>query len=198
MLTLNALHNSHTKNQFNDVSTDLHISFQLMLKKVTFVLEHGDSTSNANRVLLMNYRDSICRRVTQIERGVFKWGVIHARTPVVMDLVVKPPVPFVKTNHLIIDANDEESGVEPGTIVIIIDILKKMQKEQIDALPSKVELLITKSAGLDHIDLEACKARGIIVKNSGREAITSHVVQVSCHDYSCSFLHVAIIMSHEN
>ena len=35
-----------------------------------------------------------------------------------------------------------------------------MSKETIDALPSTVELLITMSAGLDHIDLDACKAKG--------------------------------------
>lgn len=68
--------------KFIDLSTDLRISFQLMLKKVTFVLEHGDTGNSSSRVLMMNYRDSICRRITQIERGVFRWGVFHARKPV--------------------------------------------------------------------------------------------------------------------
>lgn len=147
--------------KFIDLSTDLRISFQLMLKKVTFVLEHGDTGSSSSRVLLMNYRDSICRRITQIERGVFKWGVFHARKPVCMDLVVKPPVPFVKTNHLIIDTNEENDDLKKiETNVVIVDILKRMSKETIAALPSTVELLITMSAGLDHIDLDACKAKG--------------------------------------
>ncbi|KAK1739142.1 formate dehydrogenase [Skeletonema marinoi] len=165
--------------KFINLTTDLRISFQLMLKKVTFVLEHGDSHPNSSRVLLMNYRDSICRRITQIERGVFKWGVIHARKPVFMELTVKTPVPFVKTNHLIIDVNKVSQKVEEGqeANVVVVDILKKMSKEQIDALPSTVELLITMSAGLDHIDLDACKAKGIIVKQSGRDAITNHVIQ---------------------
>ena len=148
--------------KFTDLSTDLRISFQLMLKKVTFVLEHGDTGSSSSRVLLMNYRDSICRRITQIERGVFMWGVFHARKPVCMDLVVKPPIPFVKTNHLIVDTNDEDDVgnrmIEKN--VVVVDILKKMSKESIDALPDTVELIITMSAGLDHIDLDACKARG--------------------------------------
>lgn len=146
---------------FIDLSTDLRISFQLMLKKVTFVLEHGDTGPSSSRVLLMNYRDSICRRITQIERGVFKWGVFHARKPVLMDMLVKPPVPFVKTNHLIIDSNEEDDeGKAFEKNVVIVDILKKMSKETIDALPKTVELLITMSSGLDHIDLDACKARG--------------------------------------
>mmetsp|Transcript_15308 Transcript_15308/g.32913 ORF Transcript_15308/g.32913 Transcript_15308/m.32913 type:complete len:909 (-) Transcript_15308:88-2814(-) len=174
---------------FVDLSTDLRISFQLMLKKVTFVLEHGDTGTSSSRVLLMNYRDSICRRITQIERGVFKWGVFHARKPVCMDMAVKPPVPFVKTNHLIIDTNeeDETKQAESEKNVVVIDILKKMNKEAIDALPNTVELLITMSAGLDHVDLDACKARGIAVKNSGRDALTSHVVQ-----YCLSFIIIGL------
>lgn len=174
--------------KFVDLSTDLRISFQLMLKKVTFVLEHGDTGSSSSRVLLMNYRDSICKRITQIERGVFKWGVFHARKPVRMDLVVKPPVPFVKTNHLIVDSKDEvDEARSDETNVVIVDILKRMSKETVDALPSTVELLITMSAGLDHIDLDACKAKGIVVKNSGRDAITSHVVQ-----YCLSFIIIGL------
>lgn len=148
--------------KFIDLSTDLRISFQLMLKKVTFVLEHGDTGSSSSRLLLMNYRDSICRRITQIERGVFLWGVFHARKPVFMDLAVKPPVPFVKTNHLIVDTdkNDSDDDRAPDTNVVVVDILKKMPKETIDALPKTVELIITMSAGLDHIDLDACEAKG--------------------------------------
>ena len=147
--------------KFVDLSTDLRISFQLMLRKVSFVLEHGDTGSNSSRVLLMNYRDSICRRITQIERGVFKWGVFHCRKPVVMDLVVKPPMPFEKTNHLILDmgdSNDESCVME--TNIVVVDILKKMNKEAIEKLPKTVELLITMSAGLDHIDLDACAQNG--------------------------------------
>ena len=150
--------------KFTDLSTDLRISFQLMLKKVTFVLEHGDTGSSSSRVLLMNYRDSICRRITQIERGVFMWGVFHARKPVFMDLAVKPPVPFVKTNHLIVDVNDEGSDEEEAKVsetnVVVVDILKKISKETVDALPKTVQLIITMSAGLDHIDLDACEAKG--------------------------------------
>jgi len=174
--------------KFTDLSTDLRISFQLMLKKVTFVLEHGDTGTTSARVLLMNYRDSICRRITQIERGVFKWGVFHARKPVCMDMTVKPPVPFVKTNQLIIDTNEEND--ETRTFeknILVVDILSKMSKETIEALPSTVELLITMSAGLDHIDLDACKANGIVVKNSGRDVITSHVVQ-----YCLSFIIIGL------
>eukprot|EP00980_Cylindrotheca_fusiformis_P018960 scaffold6350_cov117-Cylindrotheca_fusiformis.AAC.5 len=162
--------------KFVDLTTDLRISFQLMLKKVKFVLEHGDPGDNQQGVQLRNYHDSICRRITQIDRGVFKWGVIHARKPVCMDIICKPPVPFVKSNHLIL-SKDEEEGKLQETNVVVVDILNKMTEEKIKALPKSINVLITMSAGLDHIDMRACAEQGIIVKQSGRDAITSHVVQ---------------------
>lgn len=162
--------------KFVDLTTDLRVSFQLMLKKVKFVLEHGDTGDNQHGVQLRNYHDSICRRITQIDRGVFKWGVIHCRKPVCMDIICKPPVPFVKSNHLILSKEDEDGKMQ-GTNVIVVDILDKMTEERIKALPQSVDVLITMSAGLDHIDMRACAECGIVVKQSGRDAITSHVVQ---------------------
>ncbi len=142
---------------FTNLSTDLRISFQ------PFILEHGDIGMSSSRVLLMNYRDSICRRITQIERGIFKWGVFRARKPVCMDIVVKPPVPFVKTNHLIIDTHgdDETRKVEIEKNVVVVDILKRMNKETVDALLRTVKLLNTMSAGLDHIDVDDMLPRGL-------------------------------------
>ena len=79
-----------------------------------------------------------------------------------MDWAVNAPIPFVKTNHLIIDMNEEnnETGKVFEENIVVVDIIKRMSKETIDALPSTVELLITMSAGSDHIDLYACKAKG--------------------------------------
>lgn len=174
-----------------DLTTDIRISFQRMLKKVTFVLEHGNTPSNSDRVLLMDYRDSISNRIAQIDRGMFKWAVIHARKPVYMELACKPPVPFINTNQLITNTdfeekikNDETQQPAKGDLnVVVIDIITKMPKEKIEALPSTVELLVTMSAGLDHIDMEACAKKGIKVYQSGRESITEHVVQ-----YALGFL----------
>jgi len=151
-----------------------------MLNKVSFVLERGDPGTNANRVTLMNYHDRICERIAQIDRGFFKWIVIHARKPVFMEMACKPPVPFVNTNNLI---KEDEEDEHYETNIVVVDILTKMPKEKIEALPPTTELLITMSAGLDHIDMEACAANGIEVKQSGREAITEHVVQ-----YALAFL----------
>uniref|UniRef100_A0A7S3L772 Class II aldolase/adducin N-terminal domain-containing protein n=1 Tax=Amphora coffeiformis TaxID=265554 RepID=A0A7S3L772_9STRA len=162
---------------FIDLTSDMRISFQLMLKKVNFVLEYGSeygtAGSNMNRVLLRKYSQKIKDRLMQIDKGIFKWCVFHCRKPVVLDLMCKPPVPFVNTSSLII----EDDHLKDLSSVAVIDIVTKMPREKIEKLPKTVELLITMSAGLDHIDMKACKDHGIQVMQSGRDAITSHVVQ---------------------
>ena len=70
-----------------------------------------------------------------------------------------------------------KEGTTDDTSIVVVDILHKMPRETIEKLPKSVNLLITLSAGLDHIDTAACAERGIVVKQSGRDAITSHVVQ---------------------
>jgi len=161
-----------------DLTSDMRISFQLMLKKVNFVLEYGEC-SNQNRVTLSKYSQRIKERLMQIDRGVFKWAVFHCRKPVHLKLACKPPIPFVNTSSLILEEPDKQDE----TSVLVVDILGKMPRVKIEELPKSVELLITMSAGLDHIDLAACAERGIEVKNSGRKEITSHVVQ-----YTLAFL----------
>ena len=170
-----------------DLTSDMRISFQLMLKKVNFVLEYGSeygsAGSNMNRVLLRKYSQKIKDRLMQIDKGIFKWCVFHCRKPVVLDLMCKPPVPFVNTSSLII----EDDHLKDLSSVAVVDILTKMPREKIEKLPKTVELLITLSAGLDHIDMKACKDHGIQVMQSGRDAITSHVVQ-----YVLSFIIIGL------
>jgi phosphoglycerate dehydrogenase-like enzyme/ribulose-5-phosphate 4-epimerase/fuculose-1-phosphate aldolase/SAM-dependent methyltransferase len=156
-----------------DFTSDLRISFQLMLKKVNFVLEHGSPGTNSNRVLLRKYSQKIKDRLMQIDKGIFKWCIFHCRKPVVLDLMCKPPVPFINTSSLIV----EEDRLLDLSSVAVVDIITKMPRSKIEELPKTVELLITLSAGLDHIDLKACQDHGIEVRQAGRDAITSHVVQ---------------------
>lgn len=153
-----------------DLTADMRISFQLMLKKVLFTLEHGNPN---DRNVLRQYSQKIKNRILQIDRGLIKWCVFHGRKPVALDLLCKPPVPFINTSDLILMRGDSEQE----TSIAVVDILTKMPREKIEALPSSVSVLITMSAGLDHIDLQACQERGITVKQAGRTAITSHVVQ---------------------
>ncbi len=153
-----------------DLTADMRISFQLMLKKVHFTLEHGNPN---DRNLLQQYSQKIKNRILQIDRGLIKWCVFYGRKPVVLDLLCQPPVPFVNTSDLIVMRGDSDQE----TSIAVVDMLTKMPRESIEALPSSVSVLITMSAGMDHIDVQACQERGIAVKQSGRMAITSHVVQ---------------------
>lgn len=64
---------------FVDLTVDIKISFQLMLKKVEKILERGGDGIGLD--LLEAYKTNLANRVTQVDRGVFKWGVIHAKKP---------------------------------------------------------------------------------------------------------------------
>jgi len=156
-----------------DLTADMRISFQLMFKKVNFSLEHKQFGSNRNRVVLMNYSKKIKERIKQIDQGIFKWCVIHAKKPVKIDFLCKTPVPFVNTSKLILEKDDEENK----TSIVVVDIVTKMPREKIMQLPSSIKLLITMSAGLDHITSGASKGQGIAIHHSGRDAITQHVAQ---------------------
>lgn len=80
---------------------------------------------------------------------------------------VHPPVK--RPEGLIAAARDAD-------VLILRDQFGPLSKEVIDACP-KLKLVVTRSAGYDHIDLEAARARGIIVCNVpdyGAHAIAEH------------------------
>lgn len=62
---------------FVDLTADIRISFQLMKKKVDTMIAEGGR--GIDMVLLKTYSENLEKRVTQVDRGVFKWGVIHAK-----------------------------------------------------------------------------------------------------------------------
>jgi SAM-dependent methyltransferase len=64
---------------FVDLSKDIRISFQLMLKKVEEILERGGDGIGSD--LLETYKNNLTNRITQVDRGVFKWGVVHGKKP---------------------------------------------------------------------------------------------------------------------
>ncbi len=152
-----------------NVTKDMRISFQLMLQKVMASLE----THKHDRDLLKQYCQQIHRRIEQIDCGLIQWCVFYARKPVTLQLLCQPPLPLVNTSEMIVVKEDDSS--QPS--VVIVDILTPMPRSKIEALPSSVSLLITMSAGLDHIDMKACHERKIAVQQAGRHAITSHVAQ---------------------
>ena len=60
--------------------------------------------------------------------------------------------------------------------VLSVFIRSRVDREAIDALP-RLKLIATRSTGFDHIDLEACNARGILVANVpyyGENTVAEH------------------------
>eukprot|EP00573_Skeletonema_grethae_P005163 CAMPEP_0201696804 /NCGR_PEP_ID=MMETSP0578-20130828/8338_1 /ASSEMBLY_ACC=CAM_ASM_000663 /TAXON_ID=267565 /ORGANISM="Skeletonema grethea, Strain CCMP 1804" /LENGTH=311 /DNA_ID=CAMNT_0048182835 /DNA_START=106 /DNA_END=1041 /DNA_ORIENTATION=- len=66
--------------KFVDLTADIRISFQLMLKKVEKILADGNP-AGIDEKLLTSYKTNLGNRITQVDRGVFKWGVVHAKKP---------------------------------------------------------------------------------------------------------------------
>jgi len=66
-------------------------------------------------------------------------------------------------------------AVRMGTDALAITIADRLPAAAIEQLPSSVRSIISLSAGLDHIDQAAAKARGILVQQAGRDAIVSSV-----------------------
>lgn len=66
--------------KFVDLTADIRISFQLMLKKVEKIIEDGNP-AGIDEKLLDSYRQNLANRIVQVDRGVFKWGVVHAKKP---------------------------------------------------------------------------------------------------------------------
>ena len=65
---------------FVDLTGDIRLSFLLMLKKVETIIDNGNP-DNIDEKLLSSYKTNLANRVIQVDRGVFKWGVIHAKKP---------------------------------------------------------------------------------------------------------------------
>lgn len=76
---------------FVDLTADIKLSFELMGRKVAKILDSGVELK-VDPVLLKTYRENLEKRVGQVDRGVFKWGVIHARKPVNVNATQQPPV----------------------------------------------------------------------------------------------------------
>ena len=63
---------------FVDLTGDIRISFQLMLKKVEKIIAAGNP-DKIDEKLLNGYKQNLANRIIQVDRGVFKWGVVHAK-----------------------------------------------------------------------------------------------------------------------
>ena len=61
---------------------------------------------------------------------------------------------------------DEVVATAKTVDALLITLNEKCRKDVVDRLPENIKILSTFSIGFDHIDLEACKARGIQVGNA--------------------------------
>ncbi len=69
-------------------------------------------------------------------------------------------------------ADDRQMGIDEvletakSVDALLITLNEKCRKDVIDRMPENIKILSTFSIGFDHIDLDACKARGIKVGNA--------------------------------
>ncbi len=69
-------------------------------------------------------------------------------------------------------ADDRQMGIDEvletakSVDALLITLNEKCRKDVIDRMPENIKIISTFSIGFDHLDLEACKARGIAVGNA--------------------------------
>lgn len=160
--------------EFVDCTTEIKMSLMGLLKQVRSMIESG-KLPGEHLDLLKSHRLRMSKLIGQADRGIFKWGIIAARKPYDVVYLSKPPVepePHPMMNYQI---DDLEGQVKFGTDVLVVNIKEKLPREKIMALPSTTRLIVTLSAGLDHIDPDAAKERGIRIRRAARFQIVKSV-----------------------
>ena len=160
--------------QFIDCTAEIKVSLQGLLKKIKSMIESG-KYDGKNLQLLQHHRMRMIKRIGEADRGIFKWGIIAARKPYDVVYMSKPPVdpePRAMMNYSI---NELDGSLKFGTDVLVVNIKEKLSRETIMNLPSTTRLIVTLSAGLDHIDVEAATERGIRIRRAARDQIVKSV-----------------------
>ena len=160
--------------EFIDCTAQIKVSLQALLTKIMTIIS-SNTHKGLNLKLLQTHRLSLASRIGQIDRGVFKWGIIAARKP--YDVLFINPAPAVPDYHPMMSysTNNIDGSLKFGTDVVVLNIKDQMPREKIMELPSTVRMIVTMSAGLDHIDSEAAKERGIRVRRAARFQIVKSV-----------------------
>jgi phosphoglycerate dehydrogenase-like enzyme/ribulose-5-phosphate 4-epimerase/fuculose-1-phosphate aldolase len=117
----------------------------------------------------------LSNRIGQADRGVFKWGIIAGRKPYDVVFMSEPPVTPEPRDMINYSINELDGDLKFGTDVLVVNIKEKLTREKIMELPSTTRLIVTLSAGLDHICVEAAEERGIRIRRAAREAIVKSV-----------------------
>lgn len=160
--------------KFIDCTAEIRVSLQGLLQKIKSMMESGDYDGK-NLKLLQTHRLRLSNRIGQADRGVFKWGIIAARKPYDVVFLSTPPVTPEPRPMMNYSVNDLDGDLKFGTDVLVVNIKEKLSPEKIMALPSTTRLIVTLSAGLDHIAVDAAKERGIRIRRAAREQIVKSV-----------------------
>ncbi|MGK3739356.1 MAG: glyoxylate reductase [Bacillariaceae sp.] len=128
-----------------------------------------------NLQLLKTHRARLSSRIGQADRGIFKWGIISGRKPYDVVFMSEPPVSPEPREMINYSVNSLDGDLKFGTDVLVVNIGEKLDYDKIMQLPSTTRLIVTLSAGLDHICVKAAKERGIRIRRAARDAIVKSV-----------------------
>jgi phosphoglycerate dehydrogenase-like enzyme/ribulose-5-phosphate 4-epimerase/fuculose-1-phosphate aldolase/SAM-dependent methyltransferase len=159
---------------FIDCTAEIKASLQGLLQKIKAMIESGNFDGK-NLQLLQTHRLRLSNRIGLADRGVFKWGIISGRKPYDVVFMSEPPVAPEPRDMIKYSINDLDGDLKFGTDVLVVNIKEKLTRETIMELPSTTRLIVTLSAGLDHICVEAANERGIRIRRAAREAIVKSV-----------------------
>ena len=171
--------------QFVDMTVKIKTSCQAMLKKIKDLsekLHDNGKNDNDSYKSLQSWKANLSKRIGQIDRGIFKWGIVAARKPYDVVFFQQPPVVPTHNGMIKYSRHEEDGCLKFGTDVVVLTIKDKMSRESIENLPPTTRLIVTMSAGLDHVDCAAAKEKGIAVAQAARDIITKSVADylLSC------------------
>ncbi|KAL3923727.1 MAG: hypothetical protein SGILL_001489 [Bacillariaceae sp.] len=159
---------------FIDCTAEIKVSLQGLLQKIKTMIESG-KYDGKNLQILKTHRLRLSNRIGQSDRGVFKWGIIAGRKPYDVVFMSEPPVAPEPRDMINYSINELDGDLKFGTDVLVVNIKEKLSREKIMELPKTTRLIVTLSAGLDHICVEAAEERGIRIRRAAREAIVKSV-----------------------
>lgn len=158
---------------FVDMTSDVKKSFKLMLQKVEGLL--GNPQDVLDPVRLEAFKADLVERLEQVDRSVFRWGIIHAKKPVKVAILPELPLPFSPATDLI---ESFQGQPDEETDSVVVDFTKRIDQAAIEAFPDQLSTIITLSSGADHIDKAFAASRGIqIMHSDGREVIANSVAE---------------------
>src|SRR6478752_9387961 len=97
---------------------------------------------------------------------------VMARARASYDVIAHGDNPKITIDELLATAKNVDA--------LLITLNEKCRKDVIDKMPENIKCISTFSIGFDHIDLDACKARGIKVGNAphGVTAATAEIAML--------------------